>query len=172
MVHEILPNLFIGNDEGFEKLRYHKNWSFLRCCKFGPGGHKELLDYHTNAAPPGPNYLWVKRGPILALNIIDLDDPEMIPQELFTKGIQYIHDRLAAGDKVLVACNQGHSRSPSMVLLYLRAFDNFPDSFVTGEKDFRKMYPPYDPASGVRSHVREMWKDAPTTFGGKNAITN
>ena len=154
---EIIKNLFIGDDASYERLKNNKGWSFLRCCKEGAGGHRQTLNYHTPGAPVGPNYLWVKRGNLLALNILDLEDPKMIPDELFDKGLKFIDDRMKAGDKVLVACNQGHSRSVGMVMLYLRSIGELPQSFARAKHIFKTIYSKEDIGKGIETHVRQRW---------------
>jgi hypothetical protein len=156
-MEEIIPRLFEGNDEAYEKTKGRAGWSYLRAAKYGPGGHKEILGYSTPGAPPGKNYLWVRRGNLLALNILDLDDPEMIPEELIFKGLEFIDERMQAGDKVLVACNSGHSRSASLVLIYLRTIGEMPYPVGKAMKLFKKFYPPYSPSHGMEFHTRHLW---------------
>jgi hypothetical protein len=157
MLDEIIPRLWEGNDDAYEKTKNRTGWSWLRAAKYGPGGHKEILGYTTPGAPPGPNYLWIRKGNLLALNILDLDDPEMIPEELIWKGLDFIHERLEAGDKVLVACNSGHSRSASLILMYLRAIGEMPYPVHKAMNLFRKFYPPYSPASGMKFWTMKLW---------------
>lgn len=104
-MEEVINRLYVGGDKDYERLQSRPGWSFLRCCKEGPGGHRALLGYHTLAAPKGANYLWVRRGNVMALNLLDLDDPAYISEEMIKKGLDFIEERLNAGDKVLVACN-------------------------------------------------------------------
>ena len=157
MLDEIIPRLFEGNDEAYEKVKGRSGWSWLRAAKYGPGGHAQTLGYHTLSAPSGPNYLWVRKGNLLALNILDLDDPEMIPEELIFKGLDFIHERMDAGDKVLVACNSGHSRSASLVLMYLRTIGEMPYPVHKAMNLFKKFYPPYSPAAGMKYHTLHLW---------------
>jgi hypothetical protein len=154
---EIIKNLFIGDDKAYERLKNNKGWSFLRACKEGPGGHRQILDYHTLGAPAGPNYLWVKRGNLLALNVLDLEEPGMIPDEVIDKGLKFIDDRMKAGDKVLVACNQGHSRSVGLMMLYLRSIGELPQSFARAKHIFKTIYPKADMGKGIETHVRQRW---------------
>jgi predicted protein tyrosine phosphatase len=60
---------------------------------------------------------------------------------------------------VLVHCNQGMSRSPAIGLLYLAKYtDQLPkSSFAEAEAAFRKLYPPYNPAPGVRGFMFQNW---------------
>jgi hypothetical protein len=173
-MEEIIPRLFEGNDEAYEKTKGRAGWSYLRAAKYGPGGHKEILGYSTPGAPPGKNYLWVRKGNLLALNILDLDDPEMIPEELIFKGLDFIHERLAAGDKVLVACNFGHSRSASLVLMYLRAIGEMPHAVGTSMKLFKKFYPTYSPNHGMEFWTRKLWNELKDKYliGPANQLEN
>ena|ERR1700734_3175498 len=154
---EIIPRLYVGNDQDYERLIGRDGWCFLRACKYGAGGHQQTLDYHTLAAPEGKNKYTVTRGNKLALNILDLDDPNFIPQSMIDEALSFIGDGLAEGKKVLVACNHGHSRGPTIALLYLRSIGEMPYSFVWAEKIYRTLYPEYDPAQGIRQFARMRW---------------
>jgi predicted protein tyrosine phosphatase len=126
-----------------------------------------MLGYTTLGAPKGKNYLSVRKGDVMALNLIDVDDPTMIPDEVIDLGINFIEDMRSAGRKMLVHCNAGHSRSTTITFMYLRAVGEMPDSFLAAEKKFRYIYPPYDPGVGMRAHARERWKSLPDFFKGQ-----
>lgn len=156
-MEQIITNLYVGGDIDYEKLEGKAGWSFLRCCKFGPGGHKDTLGYTTPGAPKGPDYLAVKRGHRMALNFIDVEDPNLIPLDMVNKGLKFIDERREAGDKVLVACNQGHSRGPTTALLYLRSIGEMAGNFIQSERVYRTLYPKYDPGQGARTFARSHW---------------
>lgn len=158
-MEKLLPNLelYVGGDRDYDKLSGKSGWAWLRCAKYGPGGHQQTLGYHTPAAPKGPNYLYVRKGNLLALNLLDLDDPNFVSEQMMNKGLDFIDERLKAGDKVLVACNQGHSRGPTTAMLYLRRIGEMPYSFIQAERVYRTLYPPYDPAQGMRQYARSHW---------------
>lgn len=158
-MEQIIGNLYVGGDDDYEKMKDKAGWSFLRCCKYGPGGHQETLGYKTLAAPKGPDYLAVKRGHRMALNFIDANDPNFIPTEMLNKGIAFVKERIDAGDKVLVACNKGHSRGPTTAMLYLRSVGELPRNFHFSEGVMRTLYPPYDPGQGVRQKARQLWHE-------------
>lgn len=158
-MEDVYPHLYVGSDEDYWKLKQQTGWSFVRACKFGPGGHQQTLGYTTPGAPKDENYLSVRRGNRVALNMIDLDDPNYFSPELINAGLDFIHEQLEAGKKVLVACNKGHSRGPSIAMLYLRKIGELPYSFVRAETIFRTLYPAYDPAQGVRQAARQMWAE-------------
>jgi hypothetical protein len=156
-MEEVYPRLWVGGDEDYHKVAKRDNWSILRACKYGPSGHRDILGYNTLAAPEGKHRLWVRKGNVLALNILDLDDPNFIDDEMIDTGLTFIKDELAKGKDVLVACNQGKSRGPSIVLAFMQSVGEFPYSFVWSERIFRTLYPNYDPAQGIRHYVRGRW---------------
>lgn len=158
-MEKLLPNLelYVGGDKDFEKIAHRSGWSVLRCCKYGPGGHQQTLGYETLAAPKGPNYLWVRKGNLMALNLLDLDDPFFVSEDMMKKGLDFIDERLKAGDKVLTACNQGQSRGPTTALLYLRRIGEMTYHFVSAERVFKTLYPPFDPGIGMRQYARMHW---------------
>lgn len=156
-MEEVLDRLWVGGDKDYEKVESRAGWSYLRCCKEGPGGHRWILGYNTLGAPKDKNYLWVRRGNLMALNVLDLDDPNYISKEMIDKGLDFIDEHMKAGSKVLVACNQGHSRGPTTAMMYLRRIGELPDSFGRAEKIFRTLYPHYDPGQGMRQFARTNW---------------
>jgi hypothetical protein len=100
----------------------------------------------------------------MALNLIDVDDPAMIPAEVVDAGLRFMKERYDAGDKVFSHCIAGHTRGPTMMLMFLRAIGEMPDSFLGAERKFRTLYPDYDPSVGMRQHARNRWKSLPHFF--------
>lgn len=155
---QISPNVYVGSDEDYEKLKDEKSWAFLRCCKFGSGGHKETLGYDTQAAPEGKNKYVVKRGNLMALNLLDLHDPHFVPEDAIQAGLYFIRDHVD-DNKVLVACNAGHSRGPTVGLMWLRTIGRLPMGFMQAEKVFRDIYPKFDPTQGIEQFARMHWNN-------------
>lgn len=156
-MHSLIDHLYVGGDAEYELIKNRKDWSTLRCCKFGPGGHKDTLGYETMGAPKGSSYLSVDSLRRRALNFIDVADPNLIPIPMIEKGLEYIDKRLAAGDNVLVACNAGHSRGPTTALLYLRAIGDLTGNFHQSERIFRTLYHKYSPGIGTRTFASNNW---------------
>ena len=165
-MEEIIRGIYVGSDKDVAKAE-ERGYARLACCKDGPDSHRSMLGYTTLGAPKGKNYLSVRKGDVMALNLIDVDDPTMIPDEVIDLGINFIEDMQSAGRKMLVHCNAGHSRSTTITFMYLRAIGEMPDSFLAAEKKFRYIYPPYDPGVGMRAHARERWKSLPDFFKGQ-----
>jgi len=164
---EIIKRLYVGDDADYERLKTHEGWSFLRVCKEGAGGHRQTLVYHTLGAPKeSPNYLWVRKGHLMALNVLDLDDPKMIPELPVKKGLEFIKERFDAGDKVLSACNQGRSRGPTTMLMFLRSVGEMPEGFNRAMHKFKVLYPKYSPANGIKTFARDHWEELKDDFYG------
>jgi hypothetical protein len=156
---DIAQNLYVGGDAAYEMVKDKPEWRSLRVCKFGPGGHKESLGYTSMGAPRGPDYLSVVKKNRMALNAIDVADPNLIPIEMIETGLKYVDSQLRSGHKVLIACNEGHSRGPTTGLLYLRAIGEFPGmTFQHAERIFRGLYPQYSPGIGMRHFAKTNWQ--------------
>lgn len=150
---EIYKNLYIGNDSDFDKVKDDDQWRIVRACKNGVGGHRDTLGYEHLSAPKGPDYLFTERGNRLSLNMIDTHDPDYIPDEMVDRALAYIRDQIK-DHKILIACNQGKSRSPSLALLYLYSEGKLPKLYPQALRMFRKLYPRYDPSAGAQIYVR------------------
>lgn len=166
-MEEIFDRVYVGGDADYAKAVLKDGWSVLRCCKYGQGGHQQILGYRTTAAPKGPHYLWAKQGDrLLALNMLDLDDPNFIDPKMIGTGLKFIKDRLEAGDKVLIACNQGRSRGPSMGMMFLRMIGELPYDYFHSDRIYKTLYPNFTPGIGMRQFVRTHWN----ALGGSHTL--
>jgi len=162
-VQEIIKNLYVGGDQDVPRAK-ERGYSRLAACKDGPDGHRVMLGYKSLGAPQGNEYLFAQRGNWAALNLIDNDDPDMIPDAVLDAGLKFIHQQMLVGKKVLIHCNHGHSRGPTMALMYLRAIGELPQGFNRAVHIFRSLYPDYDVNSGMKSKAWERWKSLPKFF--------
>lgn len=151
------PILYVGSDDDFTEAA-KRGYAVLTCAKDGPHGHRSMLSYSGMAAPKGPKYLHTEDGQHMALNLIDVDDPAFIPEAAIETGLRFVHKHIMDGQCVLIHCNAGQSRGPTLALLFLRTVGELPYGFPTAEKVFRSMYPDYRPAAGMRGFAREHWK--------------
>jgi len=156
-MEEIIKGLYLGSDADVPKAK-ERGYSQLAACKDGPDGHRAMLGYDTMAAPKGKEYLFARRGNWLALNLIDHDDPTMIPWEVIETGLKFIAEQMNAGNKIFVHCNAGVSRSPSLVMMYLRSVGELPESLREAFKIFKALYPKADPQPGMRYHLMTRWR--------------
>ena len=157
-MESILTDLYVGGDKDHLKIENQSGWKSLRCAKYGPGCHQQSVGYKSLAAPQGPDYLSVVKKNRMALNFIDTADPNFIPIEMIETGLRYVNSQLRSGYKVLIACNQGHSRGPTTALLYLRATGELQGNFIHSERIFRTLYPHYDPGIGARHFASTNWQ--------------
>ena len=158
---EIYPNLFIGNEYDYEsRVRNEPGWCVVHACK--EPYHRLALGYSGKAAPKThPEYLIARRGNRLILNLVDAPDPAYIPKEIIDAALEFISASLHSGNRVLVHCNEGCSRSAGIGLLYLaKNTDKVPkDNFLAAEAAFRSIYPPYNPKSGMRGFMMSNWRN-------------
>ncbi len=156
-MQKIIDKLWVGNDQDYLKVKDRPDWVVLRCCKEGPGGHRDTLHYTGQAAPKGKDYLHVDKDNRRALNFIDPHDPHFIPVDMVTKGIEFIDNNLSEGKNVLVACNAGHSRGPTTAMVFLRSIGELTGGFHSSENIFRTLCDAYEPGIGVRAFNQNHW---------------
>jgi hypothetical protein len=165
ILHEIIDRLYVGDKESVP-VAEQRGYSILAACKDGTSDcHRAVLGYTTLGAPKDEDYYFVQSDKDhMALNLIDVDDPEMIPEKVVNAGLKFLKDRYDAGKTILSHCVAGHTRGPTMMLMFLRTIGEMPEGFIAAERKFRTLYPSYDPGIGMRSHARMRWKDLPKFF--------
>ena len=99
----------------------------------------------------------------LTLNMIDPPVP-LFSVELFRVALDFLDERLALGP-VLIHCNQGLSRAPSLALVYLakrtgphRDYGE-PYSYEEAWRGFAAVYPAYAPGAGLVTFLTEHWRE-------------
>lgn len=155
----ILPkNIFVGTEQDDCFHGFVKNWAVVHACKYPC--HKLALGYEHHLQKTHPNYLTYLNGKHLYLNIIDTHSPKFFSLDLFESSIRFISTFAKQGHSVLIHCNKGESRSPSIALVYLaRETDLITDSdYDNAREDFYPLFPTYLPRSGIDAFLRENWK--------------
>ncbi len=154
---EVFRNLFVGSEEDEIAVRRQSGWYVIHACK--DPYHRQALGYTGRGAPKNhPEYLVAVREGRLILNLVDADNVAFIPVEIIDAALEAIHQNIS-GSRVLVHCNQGFSRSPTIALLYMA---KFAESFRSMDhraavQQFRLIYPAYAPAGGVAEYARVHW---------------
>jgi len=152
---EISPNLFVGSEVDYEShVCREVGWRVVHACK--EPYHRQALGYSGRAASKDhPEYLIALRGDRLILNLVDVADPSFIRREIMDAALAFIDEGLREDKRVLVHCNKGESRGPSIGLLYLLSrTEALPvSSFADAEKAFLELYPMYNPAAGIRGFL-------------------
>ena len=155
---EICDKVYVGGQYDYELIVSREaGWSVVHACK--EPYHRQALGYTgRSCSRDNPEYLFARRGNRLMLNLADVDDPAWISAQVIDKAIEFIDERVEAGDDVLIHCNLGRSRSASIGLLYLTTKGRYDGlTFLQAEEDFKKLYPLYAPAGGVRGFCLANW---------------
>jgi hypothetical protein len=167
MIREVFPNLYCGDINAYPPASspLMPEWAVVHACK--DPMHRSMVGYTGRGCPKeSPEYLWAERGNRLALNIVDAPKPEFFDKVMIDKALDFIDEKLKAGMKVLVHCNQGESRSPSIALLYVLSrgikstgeYLRDGDTLEDCEAEFMKVYPEYNPGAGIRGFMKEHWQ--------------
>lgn len=162
MVHE---NLFVSNQIDYENGTFNKEeWSVLLAAK--EPFHRQALGYTGRAAAKDdPEYLYAKRDNKLILNLVDAPKSIFFDKGLIDLALNFIDKELKSGKKVLVVCNQGESRSTSLSLLYLVKNNLIKgETLEDAEVEFLRLYPKYNPGTGMRGFVKENWESYKNPF--------
>jgi hypothetical protein len=156
-MREIDKNLFVGNLSDYEINQFDNDYCFVQACK--EPCHRKALGYTGRAADEKhPEYYIAYRERKIILNMIDPPTGKYFDNVMFESSLAFISENLEKGKKVLIHCNQGISRSPSIGLLYLATIGKIRnESFNLAEEDFRKIYPNYAP-SGIKEFLSVNWQ--------------
>lgn len=157
---EIYKNVFVGNELDYEaNVRHQNGWGVVHACK--EPYHRQTIGYTGRAcAKTHPEYLLAKRGDRLILNLVDVEDPSWVSPIIVDETMKFLDDEIKRGLKVLIHCNQGLSRSAGLGLLYLAHIGQYHNmDFVTAENMYKKIYPLYQPAGGIRGYCINNWNN-------------
>jgi predicted protein tyrosine phosphatase len=91
--------------------------------------------------------------------MIDPDEPLFMPP-LFIASLAFIEKHIS-NRKVMIHCNEGLSRAPSLALLYLAKRAKVIDdgSYRAAAKDFIKLFRFYQPGRGIALYLELHWKE-------------
>ncbi len=156
-MQEVYKNLFIGNDSDCKNCTNKEGYSVVHACKTC---HQKTLGYKGGLKQDNPNYLIYKQASNLYLNMVDMEK-ELLPKytdPIIKSAISFIDENIAI-NKVLVHCNQGVSRSPSIVLCWLAKNNIISNkSYIDAKEDFIKLYSKYNAGNGIRLYLLNNWQ--------------
>ena len=120
--------------------------------------HQRAVGYRGSLPHQHPHYLTLIRNEDLFLNLIDPPIP-LFQLESFAAFMSFAQQQYDDGASVLIHCNQGDSRAPSLALLFLaKHLQVIPsDSYETAEEAFVALYRDYRPGGGIRSFLKDHW---------------
>lgn len=153
MISILNDSLFIGVLTDLTKIN-EKNWAIVYATQTV---HYRILGWDRGINKPDknhPNYIYYEKDNKLSLNWVDcaayLYNWSRI--DTFIKILNFI-DNWISKKNVLIHCDQGQSRSPTIGILYLakRAKRISNDSYMDAKKEFMERCPHYLPGGiGLR----------------------
>lgn len=160
---QIFCNIYVGDEnDAHSIINKSKEWAILHCCK-NPF-HCEMVGYKGNLPKTHPNYAFIINDNRMALNLVDMDNynyDEIWHNffiHIFNNAFNFIDKQILLGKKILIHCNQGESRAPSVALLYLISKGQHEDTFENTVKSFKTKYPLYNPKAGIYGNIRDSWQ--------------
>ena len=175
---EIYPNVFVGDENDYLNLGKEHipgrnidqptgDWAVLHCNK--EPHHRQFVGYTGRGAPKDhPEYLVARRENRMALNMVDAKSPQFFSKEMIISGLNFLDECYKAGKKLLIHCNLGESRGPSIGMLFVlkRAVpldekeQQIPiETFEDAEVSFKQVYPSYNPGEGIKGHLQQFWSE-------------
>jgi len=168
---EVYPNLFVGSESDIFEFAHivqaienpeHPSYFLIHAAK--EPYHRKELGYTTRGAPKDhPEYLFARREQRLILNLVDVPESKakFIPDSCLDEAVHVIHWWCDEVKKPLfIHCNEGKSRAPSIVLMFLIEHTDFAaglNTFESVENKFKGLYPDYQP-NGVRLKTKERFE--------------
>jgi predicted protein tyrosine phosphatase len=121
--------------------------------------HQQAVGYRGSLPASHPNYLVLQQEHDLYLNIIDPPVP-LFKAETFERFLVFARTKYDSGASLLIHCNQGESRAPSLALLFLAKhigkLSN--TSYMDAKHAFEKTFPAYQPGLGIQQFLASNWK--------------
>lgn len=151
---EVYNRVIVGSENSCR--RGSDSMVIVHACKFPC--HRNAVGYEKSPRKDHPNYLVKEEGFDLYLNMIDPDQPLFMPS-LFTEFLEFAGTHWDANRRVLIHCNQGFSRSPSLALLLLSKHieEISSESYKKAKKEFLQLYPAYRPGKGIQTYLTKKW---------------
>lgn len=121
--------------------------------------HQRAVGYKGNLPKSHPNYFWLRKQMDLYLNMID-PPVALFPDELFQVFLPFAREVWDSGNTLLIHCNQGESRAPSLAMIFLAKYvGSLPnESFEVARSEFAKIFPDYAPGAGIEKYLTSNWE--------------
>ncbi|MFQ6702744.1 MAG: dual specificity protein phosphatase family protein [Alphaproteobacteria bacterium] len=152
---QVYNNLYVGDMHDCMSYR-HDNIAIIHACKTC---HRRVLGYQGSLCSDNPDYLVYKHGKNLYLNLVDMpcEFNPAYTNPIFDAAIKFIIAHIETMP-VLIHCDCGVSRSPSIAMVYLAQIGAISsDDIYCASADFQKLYPKYNPGYGIRTYVMKNW---------------
>ena len=149
----VADGIWVGSDQDVP-LAQAQGKAIVTLAKHGPYGHAKTLGYGSGAAPQGPERLWAVRGDHLITNAVDSEAGHPDSYAIFDEAVRYALAMKAEKKDLLIHCNQGQSRAPSVAVAVLMDLGLLPKNLFSAITEFKKLYPSYAPRGGVMDWLK------------------
>ena len=153
---EVQDGLYVGNEADCRVG--DDEWAVVHACK--SPCHQRAVGYRGNLSPDHPHYLVFEQGADLYLNLVDPPIPLFMASS-FISFLAFARVQLKVGRKILIHCNQGESRAPSLALLLLAklvgSISN--ESYGAARVEFETLFIAYNPGMGIQKYLAEHWSE-------------
>ena len=153
---EVYTNLYIGEDKDCDAHLSDPHFSIVHACQTC---HQMALNYQGALPSDHPHYLIYENNNQLYLNLVDTPYEFQceFANPVFESAIRFIHREINT-KKILVHCNFGYSRSPSLGLVYLAIQGVIPNkSLKDAAQEYFNLYPKYTPGRGITLYMNNNW---------------
>lgn len=154
---EVYPKLWVGNGADADAVMaspgWRGEWFVISAAK--EKWHREALGYTSRGAPrDDPEYLIAHRAGHLVLNLVDTNDVAFVNPMIIETALEAISENITRR-AILVHCNEGKSRAPTMAMLWMAKNGALSDRLpFEAIQEFRRAYPDYAPAEGMRLYAQ------------------
>ena len=154
---KISEGIYTGNQSDCFHPEENSDWFVVHACKFPC--HRDAVGYNKSPDKQSPFYLYKEAEGNLYLNMIDPPVP-LFDKEMFRIAILEMSGNWAKGKNILIHCNQGESRSPTLAMLLLRKIEEIPyDEYFNVVEYFKEnFFPAYAPGKGLETYLKENLK--------------
>lgn len=158
-MQEVYHKLFVGSQEEYEDLLPEGKDTFVLHAAKEPY-HRQYVGYTGKACDKNhPEYLMAVRGNKMAVNLVDAQESKYFNPDLIKDVIKKIMYLLINKKTVYIHCNQGESRAPSLALLVLLGLHAVSEDYEVAVKQFKMIYPKYNPGKGISDFLTENWTE-------------
>jgi len=153
---KIREGLYVGNQH--DCRNGDDDWAVVHACK--SPCHQTAVGYRKSLSKDHPNYLVLEQGADLYLNLVDPPTP-LFRAASFTSFLRFAQAQMQAGRKLLIHCNQGESRAPSLAMLFLAKITGeiSNESYASARTDFETIFSGYLPGLGIQKYLSRHWSD-------------
>jgi hypothetical protein len=148
--------LYVGSDQACHDGTAER--AVVHACK--RPCYREAMGRAGTLPHDHPDRHFIEEEYDLYLNILDRMQPRF-SMEVFEAFFAFATTHWRDGRDLLVHCNAGRSRSPSLALLFLAGVtgDLRRGDFVDAAKDYAAVDPDGRPGPGLRRYLREHWEE-------------